>query len=90
MRVFKIPDSLANKYQGAGYALAASLNGRLVDIRYLFDIFPNNPILFSEDVEDDDIKELLESDAIGPTVRELQSLGEVHVGMCSSREFVEL
>ena len=90
MTVFKIPDSLASKYQGAGYALAASLNGQLIDIRYLSDIFPDDPILFMEDVEDDDIRGLLENEKIGPTVRELQALGEVHVGMCSCYEFVEI
>ena len=29
------------------------------------------------------------SDAAGPTVRELQALGDVSVGMCSAWEFVE-
>jgi len=29
-------------------------------------------------------------EAAGPTVRELQALGDVHAGMCSSWEFCEL
>jgi hypothetical protein len=40
MNVFKVPDSLADKYRGAGYGLAATAAGQLVDIVYLEDVLP--------------------------------------------------
>src|SRR6218665_213119 len=41
MNVFKVPQSLADKYHGAGYALAATVAGQLVDIVYLADVLPD-------------------------------------------------
>lgn len=87
MLVFKIPETLADKYHGAGHALAASANGELVALAYLRDVLPDI------DLEDDlgALDASLLTDArLGPTVRYLSSLGDVHVGMCSSWEFVEL
>jgi hypothetical protein len=84
MLVLNIPDSLAEKYSGSGYALAASKNGNLVDLVYLHDVLPD----FDADGGID--REILNSPQLGPTLRYLQSLGLVHVGMCSSWEFCEL
>ena len=84
MNTFKIPESLYPKYQGAGYALAATLNGELINIVYIEDV------LNIEIETDTQMKEALKSDSLGHTVRELQALGEVHAGMCSCYEFVEL
>lgn len=84
MNVFKVPDTLANKYHGAGLALAATLNGFLIDIAYLHDVLPD----FGGDVAD--ARAAILDPRLSPTVRALQALGDVHVGMLSSWEFVEL
>jgi len=84
MLVLNIPDSLAEKYSGSGYALAASKNGKLVDLIYLYDVLPD----FDEGQGID--REVLSNAQLAPSVRYLQSLGDVHVGMCSSWEFCEL
>ena len=86
MQVFKIGDALAEKYRGAGHALAAVTGGQVVDLRYLRDSLP--------DYDDGEgvarLANALNDDRLGPTVRELQALGEVFVGMCSCWEFVVL
>lgn len=84
MNVFKVPEALASKYHGAGLALAATLNGVLIDITYLDDVLPD----FGGDVAD--ARAAILDPRLGSTVRALQALGEVHVGMLSSWEFVEL
>jgi hypothetical protein len=82
MNVFKVPESLAEKYHGCGHALAATADGELIDIVYLVDILPDfDPALLTE---------LINDAKLAPTVRYLQSLGDVHVGMLSCWEFVEL
>lgn len=83
MNVFQVPDSIESKYKGSGYALVATVNNQLVDIRYLRDI---------ADVPEteQEIALLLDSEIIAPTVRELQAIGNVHFGMCGSWEFSEL
>ena len=86
MNVFKIPDAIADKYQGAGYALAASANGEIVALKYIRDIFPQTP----EMLDYNGVAHLLGDARIAPTVREFSALGDVHVGMCSAWEFVEL
>lgn len=85
MNVFKIPDSLAEKYHGCGHALAASVGGELVGLVYLADALPD----FDAD-EPGALLAALDSPALAPTVRQLQALGAVHVGMCSAWEFCEL
>lgn len=82
--VFKIPDSLADKYHGCGIALASATGGQLINLVYLSDALPD----FSG--EQEDIPAALNDARLGPTVRLLQSSGEVFVGMCSCWEFVEL
>lgn len=84
MNVFKVPDTLASKYHGSGYALAATVADKLVDIVYLTDALPD----FSG--EQADLHDALDDPRLAPTVRHLQALGEVHVGLCSAWEFCEL
>lgn len=90
MSVFKFPQTgpLADKYRGAGYALAATVGGQLVDVVYLADVVP----AFGEIDEptQTDVFAAMDFPGLAPTVRKLQALGEVHVGMCSAWEFVAL
>lgn len=87
MLVFKIPDTLADKYQGAGHALAASAGGQLVALVYLRDALPDLDI----EADLDGIgASTVADERLAPTVRYLSSLGAVHIGMCSCWEFVEL
>lgn len=82
--VFKIPDALEAKYHGCGIALASVTGGVIVNLVYLRDV------LEDFDEEQDGVRAALTDDRLGPTVRLLQSTGEVFVGMCSCWEFVEL
>lgn len=82
--IFKIPDALEAKYHGSGIALASVTSGIIVNLVYLSDVLDD----FSG--EQDDIPAALEDVRLAPTVRLLQSTGEVFVGMCSCWEFVEL
>lgn len=92
MKTYPIPDATASQYRGADYALAASAGGQLVALRYLADLAPELDAPLSEGgaVARQAAQRWIASDAAGPAVRELQALGDVHVGMCSSWEFVEL
>lgn len=85
MKVYPIPEALADKYRGAGHALAAITGGQLIDLVYIGDALP--------DYDPDQrgaLQAALNDDRLGPTVRRLQALGQVSVGMCSAWEFVEL
>jgi hypothetical protein len=85
MPTYKIPDLLAPKYQGSGHALAAVCNGEIVDFVYLHDAL--------EDFEPDAphaVFAAIQDERLGPTVRRLQALGEVSVGMVSCWEIVVL
>ena len=85
MNIYPIPEALASKYHGAGHALAAIAGGQVVDLVYVEDALP--------DYDPDQrgaLAAALNDDRLGPTVRRLQALGKVSVGMCSSWEFVEL
>lgn len=84
MRVFKIPDALADSYHGSGYALAAVTGGQLVGLRYFSDLLPDF------DGSAAAARSAVDDPRIGAAVRELQALGLVSVGMCSAWEFVEL
>lgn len=82
--VFKIHKALEAKYHGTGIALASVTGGVIVNLVYLRDALED----FSG--EQADIPAALNDNRLGPTVRLLQSTGEVFVGMCSCWEFVEL
>lgn len=84
MKIFKITEDLYDKYHGCGYAIGAAINDKLVDFKYFRDIDEQF------DDEFDSVKDLINDEKMGPTVRYLQSLGEVYVGMCSSYEFIEV
>ena len=82
MHAYKVPESLASKYHGAGHALAATINNQLIDIVYMADVLP--------DFDGQHVAARLDDALLGPTVRRLQALGEVHAGMLSCWEFVPL
>lgn len=85
MNVFTLSETLLNaKYKGAGHALAASVNGEIIHLVYLRDVFEDF------DVEEKPLKDWISDERITPTMRELSALGDVHVGMCSASEFCEL
>lgn len=92
MKTYPIPEATASQYHGAGYALAATAGGQLVALRYLADIAPelDEPLTEGGQTARAAVQNWIKSDAAGPTVRELQALGQVHVGMCSAWEFCEL
>lgn len=87
MAVFTVSGNAAleGKYKGAGYAIGAITGDQLIDFAYLQDI------LDVSDIEGpDDVVPLLDDPRLGPTVRHMQALGDVSVGMLSCYEFVEL
>lgn len=84
MQVFKIDGAMESKYHGSGYAMASVTGGKIVNLIYLRDVIEE----FDE--ERDSLPAILNDDRLGPSVRLLQSTGEVFVGMCSCYEFVEL
>ncbi|ABM59472.1 hypothetical protein Veis_3760 [Verminephrobacter eiseniae EF01-2] len=88
MNVFKVPQSLADKYHGAGYALAATVAGQLVDIVYLADMLPD--FGGQDGPTRADAQTAIDEPVLAPTVRHLQALGSVHMGMLSGWAFVEL
>lgn len=92
MTVYPIPDTLATQYHGAGYALAATASGQLVALRYLADVAPelDEPLSEGGQTARAAVQSWIKSDSAATAVRELQALGKVRVGMCSSWEFVEL
>lgn len=92
MKTYPIPENLASQYHGAGWALAASVNGQLVALRYIANVAPDLDEGLAEGGSQARaaVQAWIASDAAGPAVRELQALGQVSVGMCSSWEFVEL
>ena len=81
--VFLIPQYIAHKYRGPGYAMGTVIGGRIVNLMYLRDVLP--------EFDDEDFHlDVLDDPRIGPAVRMLQSSGEVYFGMCSCWQFVEL
>lgn len=80
--IYKIPDAIAEKYHGAGHALASVTGGQIVDLIYLADVF--------DDFDPENLQAAINDSRLAPTIRELQSTGKVFVGMCSCWEFIEL
>ncbi|MFC5522672.1 hypothetical protein [Polaromonas jejuensis] len=72
--VFKVPDTLTDKYHGTGYALAATFNGPLVDLVYLDDI------LSDFGGERDNAKAALTDPRLWPTVGPFVLLRSRHSG----------
>lgn len=92
MKVFKITESLASQYHGAGWALASILDGQVVALRYIADVAPEK---VADAVVDGGphaaffVRQWLNTVEAAPVVRELHSMGQVSVGMCSAWEFCE-
>jgi len=91
MTTYRIPEPLYGKYQGAGYAVAAILNKEVVGLTYLHDVFDD----FEDDIqnkadEQSYLKRFISDDRLGPTIRYLQSLGDVLFGTCADHAFAEL
>jgi hypothetical protein len=84
--IFKIPESLEAKYHGCGIALASVTGGTIINFVYIRDVIEE----FDDDDDHATLRNVLDDARLGPTVRLLQSTGEVFVGMCSCWEFVEL
>lgn len=82
MTVYKINDTLASKYHGSGHALVAVTGGQVVDLVYLKDVLP--------DFEPDRLQTAINDERLAPTVRRLQVLGDLSIGMLSCWEFVKL
>lgn len=92
MRVFTIPNHLANAYRGSGYALAAVARDELAELIYLRDVLPDH-----EDTDADGdgtsaetVAACLSDVRLALTIQHLARIGEVLIGMCSCWEFVEL
>lgn len=85
MNVYKIPESLSTKYHGSGHALVAVTGGQVVDLVYLEDALPD----FDAEASGALVKALADA-RLGPTVRHMQALGQVSIGMLSCWEFIEL
>jgi len=92
MNTFPIPDELAEAYKGTGHAIAAIKDGRVVDLLYLRDLL----LSFSDHDEDGNgiarhvVAARLADARLGPSVRHLETLGDVSLGLCSCWEFNEL
>lgn len=86
---YKITDALVAKYQGAGLAVAATVDQTLVAFQYLKDVFPTEEM--PDPADRGSVEDLMSRHELLPTVRQLQSLGgQVHFGMLSGWEFIEL
>lgn len=84
MNVYPIPEALSAKYRGAGNALAAITGGQIVDLVYVEDALPD----YEADAPGA-LAAAINDQRLAPTVRRLQALGQVRVGMCGGWEFVE-
>ena len=89
MTAYKIPESLASAYHGAGWALAAVLDGQVVALRYIEDVAPVIAEQMGGAHDAFFIRQWIQTTEASQIVRELQALGEVSVGMCSCWEFIE-
>lgn len=85
MNVWPIPDRLASAYKGMGIALAAHSGGRLLDLIYLRDLLPE-----WQDHADMNPAQFIRDHRLEPTIRHLESLGSISIGMCSCWEFCEM
>lgn len=87
---------LDSKYRGSGHALAAVSAGEVIDLTYLDDALPGFGDALDALADDDAVGRhtlaigAITDDRLLPVVEQLRAQGSVHVGMCSSTEFVEL
>ena len=91
--IYKVPEGLAPQYHGSGWALAAVAGGQLVKLVYLADASPAFDQMMQQPGADNHgaffARQALSLPDMGLTIRELQALGQVSVGMLSGWEFVE-
>ena len=89
--IYKVPEALAPQYHG--WALVAVAGGQLVKLAYLADVSPAFDQMMQQPGADKHgaffARQALSLPDVGPTIRELQVLGKVSVGMLSGWEFVE-
>lgn len=92
--IYKVPEGLASQYKGSGWALVAVSGGQLVKLVYLADVSPAFEQMMQQPGADNHgaffARQALSLPDVGPTIRELQALGQISVGMLSGWEFVEL
>lgn len=86
MNILKIPSTMTEQYNGAGHALAAVVGGQIVALVYLRDVLDE----YDDEAGQGELNRAVRDPRLGPTVRLLQSYGDVSVGMCSCWEFIEL
>lgn len=93
--VWKVPAELHSKYHGCGYAMGAIKNDKLVEIQYFTDLddsfYFDDEILQELGISQEQRLEQIASDLkVGQAAIFLNTIGNVHVGMLSCFEFVEL
>lgn len=84
--VFKVGEALADKYHGAGHAVAAVADRQIVDLVYIRRILPD----YDDEAGLSALQQAIASDQMAPIVLKLGARGDVFVGMCSNWEFVVL
>jgi hypothetical protein len=93
MKTYKVPEGLAPQYHGSGWALATVAGGQLVKLVYLADVSPAFEHMMQQPGAENHgaffARQVLQMPELGPTIRELQALGEISVGMLSGWEFTE-
>ena len=90
LMAYPVNDAVASQYKGVGFALAAVTGGQIVALRYVRDVAPAQVVDAVEDGGEHApffVRQWIGSTEASPVVRELQALGDVLVGMCSSWEF---
>lgn len=91
---YDVPENLHVQYHGAGYALVAIKDDVLVAIQYLRNIdgefdFDDDDLECGESVHDR-LKNIIADDRVGHVSKLLNSLGNVHIGMMSCYQFIEM
>ncbi|MDY0300307.1 MAG: hypothetical protein RBQ99_01850 [Trichlorobacter sp.] len=87
MKIFQIPEEIADKYHGAGFALGAVKGDVLQEFVYLHDVIDG----FDGEQLDEAMKTLSDNGGkFAPVFKRLDALGDIHLGMCSCWEFVAL
>lgn len=84
--VFKVGEALADKYQGAGHAMAAVVDRQIVDLVYIRHILPD----YDDEAGLSALQQAIASDPMIPIMLKLGARGDLFVGICSNWEFVVL
>ena len=85
--IFELKDD--ENYKGSGYALAVSKNGNIVDYKYLHEIHDD---FYFEDTAtlQSNLASLTADERVKPIIADYVEKGDIHIGMVSCFEFVEL